>query len=123
MPFERARTDLVRGRVARRRRTKLAAREALLAARRAFDRVGAPSWVAQVDAELARLGLRRGDEHELTATELRIARLVAAGLSNREVAGAAYVTEKTVEAHLTRIYRKTGVRTRRELARLDFLRG
>ncbi|MFJ6671416.1 ATP-binding protein [Actinosynnema sp. NPDC091369] len=122
MPFERARTDLVRGRVARRRRTKLAAREALLAARRAFDRLGAPSWVAEVDAELARLGLRRGDEHELTATELRIARLVAAGLSNREVAGAAYVTEKTVEAHLTRIYRKTGVRTRRELARLAFLR-
>ncbi|MFE9751195.1 ATP-binding protein [Saccharothrix saharensis] len=122
MPFERARTDLVRGRVARRRRTKLVAREALLAARRVFDRVGAPSWVAEVDAELARLGLRRGDEHELTATELRIARLVAAGLSNREVAGAAYVTEKTVEAHLTRIYRKTGVRTRRELARLEFLR-
>ncbi|MEV8439723.1 LuxR family transcriptional regulator [Actinosynnema sp. NPDC051121] len=122
MPFERARTDLVRGRVARRRRRKLAAREAFLAARRGFDRVGAPSWVAEVDAELARLGLRRGDEHELTATELRIARLVAAGMSNREVAGAAYVTEKTVEAHLTRIYRKTGVRTRRELARLEFLR-
>ncbi|MCC8246216.1 helix-turn-helix transcriptional regulator [Saccharothrix luteola] len=122
MPFERARTDLVRGRVLRRRRLKLAAREAFLAARRAFDGLGAPSWVEEVDAELARLGLRRGDEHELTATELRIARLVAAGMSNREVAGAAYVTEKTVEAHLTRIYRKTGVRTRRELARLDFLR-
>jgi DNA-binding CsgD family transcriptional regulator len=122
MPFERARTDLVRGRVARRRRRKLAAREAFLAARQGFDRVGAPSWVAEVDAELARLGLRRGDEHELTAAELRIARLVAAGMSNREVAGAAYVTEKTVEAHLTRIYRKTGVRTRRELARLEFLR-
>ncbi|KOX20448.1 hypothetical protein ADK67_29470 [Saccharothrix sp. NRRL B-16348] len=122
MPFELARTDLVRGRVLRRRRLKLAAREALLAARRAFDGLGAPSWVEEVDAELARLGLRRGDEHELTATELRIARLVAAGLSNREVAGAAYVTEKTVEAHLTRIYRKTGVRTRRELARLEFLR-
>ncbi|QQQ79180.1 AAA family ATPase [Saccharothrix sp. 6-C] len=122
MPFERARTDLVRGRVLRRRRLKLAAREALLAAREVFDGLGAPSWVAEVDAELATLGLRRGDEHELTAAELRIARLVAAGMSNREVAGAAYVTEKTVEAHLTRIYRKAGVRTRRELARLDFLR-
>ncbi|MCE6998634.1 AAA family ATPase [Saccharothrix sp. S26] len=122
MPFERARTDLVRGRVLRRRRMKLAAREALLAARRAFDRLGAPSWVREVDGEVGRLGLRRGDEHELTATELRIARLVAAGMSNREVAGAAYVTEKTVEAHLTRIFRKTGVRTRRELARLAFLR-
>ncbi|WP_367128655.1 AAA family ATPase [Saccharothrix sp. HUAS TT1] len=126
MPFERARTDLVRGRVLRRRRVKLAAREPLLAARRAFDRLGAPSWADEADAELARLGLRRGDErgaeHELTASELRIARLVAAGMSNREVAGAAYVTAKTVEAHLTRIYRKTGVRTRRELARLDFLR-
>ncbi|MFD7660040.1 LuxR C-terminal-related transcriptional regulator [Actinosynnema sp. NPDC059797] len=121
MPFERARGDLVRGRVLRRRKEKLAAREALLAARRVFDRLGAPRWSARADTELGRLGLRRGDEHDLTATELHIARLVASGLSNREVAAAAYVSTKTVEAHLSRIYRKTGVRTRRELSRLEFL--
>ncbi|GAA1287650.1 LuxR family transcriptional regulator [Saccharothrix xinjiangensis] len=121
MPFEQARTDLVRGRVLRRRKEKLAAREALLAAKRVFDGLGAPRWSARADTELGRLGLRRGDEHDLTATELHIARLVASGLSNREVAAAAYVSTKTVEAHLSRVYRKTGVRTRRELARLEFL--
>ncbi|MCG8925509.1 LuxR family transcriptional regulator [Lentzea sp. CC55] len=122
MPFERARTDLVRGRVLRRRKEKLTAREALLAARHEFDRLGAPRWVGEADTELGRLGLRRDDEHGLTATELHVARLVAGGLSNREVAAAAYVTTKTVEAHLSRIYRKTGVRSRRELSRLEFLR-
>ncbi|MFI9811826.1 ATP-binding protein [Saccharothrix variisporea] len=122
MPFEQARTDLVRGRVLRRRKEKLAAREALLAARAEFDRLGASRWVGEADTELGRLGLRRDDEHGLTATELHVARLVAAGLSNREVAAAAYVTTKTVEAHLSRIYRKTGVRSRRELSRLAFLR-
>ncbi|HUQ56495.1 LuxR family transcriptional regulator [Lentzea sp.] len=123
MPFEQARTDLVRGRVLRRRKEKLAAREALLAARQEFDRLGARRWADEADAELARLGLRRDDEHGLTATELHIARLVAGGLSNREAAAAAYVTTKTVEAHLSRIYRKTGVRSRRELSRLGFLKG
>ncbi|QFZ20309.1 AAA family ATPase [Saccharothrix syringae] len=122
MPFEQARTDLVRGRVLRRRKEKLAAREVLLAAKRVFDGLGAHHWSGRVDTELGRLGLRRGDEHDLTATELHIARLVAAGLSNREVAAAAYVSTKTVEAHLSRIYRKTGVTGRRELARLEFLR-
>lgn len=122
MPFEQARTDLVRGRVLRRRKEKLAAREVLLAAGREFDRLGAPRWVEKTDTELRRLGLRRDDEHGLTAAELHIARLVASGLSNREVAAAAYVTAKTVEAHLSRIYRKTGVGSRRELARLEFLR-
>ncbi|MGZ3144460.1 ATP-binding protein [Lentzea chajnantorensis] len=122
MPFERARADLVRGRIMRRRKEKLLARELLLAARQEFERLGARRWAAEADTELSRLGLRRDDEHGLTATELHIARLVAGGLSNREAAAAAYVTTKTVEAHLSRIYRKTGVRTRRELSRLGFLR-
>ncbi|SDF42829.1 regulatory protein, luxR family [Lentzea fradiae] len=122
MPFDQARTGLVRGRVLRRCKEKLAAREVLLAARQEFDRLGAPRWVEEADTELGRLGLRRDDEHGLTVTELHVARLVAGGLSNREVAAAAYVTTKTVEAHLSRIYRKTGVRSRRELSRLEFLR-
>jgi DNA-binding CsgD family transcriptional regulator len=121
MPFVHARTLLVQGRLLRRRKEKLAARDALLAAQRTFDRLGARRWSDHAAAELHRLGLRRGPAHDLTPTEERIARLVASGMSNREVAAAAYVTPKTVEAHLGRIYRKLDVRTRRELAQLDFL--
>jgi DNA-binding CsgD family transcriptional regulator/tetratricopeptide (TPR) repeat protein len=124
MPFERARTLLALGRLRRRRKEKLAAREALLAARDAFDRLGAVAWAGQASDELGRLGLRRaaGVSAELTPMELRIAELVASGLSNRDVAAAAFVTAKTVEAHLSRIYRKLGVRGRRELTELG-LRG
>jgi DNA-binding CsgD family transcriptional regulator len=122
MPFARARTLLVQGRLRRRGKEKLAARDALLAATEIFDRLGARRWSGYAAAELQRLGLRRGPAHDLTPAEERIAQLVASGMSNREVAAAVYVTPKTVEAHLSRIYRKLDVRTRRELARLDFLR-
>ncbi|MBB6036893.1 helix-turn-helix transcriptional regulator [Phytomonospora endophytica] len=116
MPFLRARTMLVLGRLRRRGKRKLVAREALLAAREGFAELGAVAWIAMADDELDRLGLRRGTEHDLTPTEERIARLVNDGMSNREVAAALYVTPKTVEAHLSRIYRKLGVGTRKEMA-------
>jgi len=115
MPFLRARTLLVTGRLRRRGKRKLDARDALLAARRGFDELGAVAWTAMADDELDRLGLRRGTEHDLTPTEERIARLVSGGMSNREVGATLYVTPKTVEAHLSRIYRKLGVRTRKEM--------
>jgi DNA-binding CsgD family transcriptional regulator len=117
MPFELARVRLVEGRICRARRRKLAAREALTAARGLFTDVGAPAWAAQADAELRRCGLRRSSPAELTPTEDRVASLVAGGLTNREVAAIAYISVKTVEANLSRIYRKLGVRNRRELAR------
>ena len=53
----------------------------------------------------------------MTSSERRVAALVASGLTNREVAGQLFTTVSTVEAHLTRIYRKVGVRSRTELAR------
>ena len=66
----------------------------------------------------ARLGGRRvRDRDELTETERRIAELAADGRSNREIAGELFVSERTVEANLTRAYRKLGVRSRTELAR------
>ncbi len=79
--------------------------------------MGAEPWAAQARAELARVvpGRRAG---ELTATETRIAELVVLGRRNREIAGELFVSVATVEAHLTRIYRKLGVRSRTELARL-----
>ena len=59
-----------------------------------------------------------GDAAELTAHELRVAQLVAQGLTNRETAGALFVTAKTVEHHLRNVFRKLGVKRRTELARL-----
>jgi DNA-binding CsgD family transcriptional regulator len=77
-------------------------------------------------AELRRLGVRlstgagpRGERDELTEREREIAALVADGRSNKQVAAALFVSEKTVEHHLSRAYAKLGVRTRRELAELN----
>jgi DNA-binding CsgD family transcriptional regulator len=115
MPFERARTLLWQGRLLRRRKEKLQARVVLAEAEKIFADLGAPVWAERAAAELRRLGLQRGSVGELTPTEERIARLVASGLTNKEVAAAAFVTVKTVEANLSRIYRKLGIHSRREL--------
>jgi DNA-binding CsgD family transcriptional regulator len=116
MPFERARTLLWQGRLLRRRKEKLAARAVLSEAEQIFSGLGAPIWAKQAADELGRLGLHRGTIGELTPTEERIARLVATGMTNKEVAAATFVTVKTVEANLGRIYRKLGIHSRRELA-------
>ena len=58
---------------------------------------------------------RRRAPDELTATELRVAELAATGLTNREIAQAAFMSGKTVEAHLAHVYRKFGIRSRAEL--------
>jgi len=64
---------------------------------------------------LTRLGLRRAPRGELTATERRVAELAAGGLTNREVAVALFISPKTVEANLARVYRKLGIASRAEL--------
>jgi DNA-binding CsgD family transcriptional regulator len=69
------------------------------------------------DAELARIGGRTASRDELTGAERRVAELVAQVMSNREAAAALFVTVKTVEAALSRVYHKLGVRSRAELAR------
>lgn len=115
MPFEHARTLLAAGQIRRRRKEKRLAREALQHARQIFDDLQASLWSARAMAEIRRLGLRGGSSGELTPTEERVARLVADGLTNREVAAALHISEKTVEANLSRVYRKLGVRSRREL--------
>jgi DNA-binding CsgD family transcriptional regulator len=117
VPFERARTLLVHGQVLRRRREKRAAREALREAGETFERLGAALWAERVSAELDSLGLRRGSPDELTPAERRVVELVVAGHTNDEVAAALFLSRRTVEAHLWRIYRKVGVRSRTELAR------
>jgi DNA-binding CsgD family transcriptional regulator len=116
MPFERARTLLVLGEVRRRAKRKRAAREALEAARAAFDELGAPLWVEKARRELARIGGRTASGG-LTPTERRVAELVADGRSNKEVAAALFVSVRAVEANLSRIYAKLGISSRTELAR------
>jgi DNA-binding CsgD family transcriptional regulator len=117
MPFELARTLLIKGRVHRRRKEKRLAREELQQALRIFEHVGAPVWSAKVNAELARLGRQPTTTDELTETEQRVAELAASGRANREIAERAFLTTKAVEANLTRVYRKLGIRSRGGLAR------
>ena len=115
LPFENARNILLRGSLQRRLKQKRAAALSLSEAVEIFDRLGAPDWSRRARDELGRVGLRRGDPDELTETERRIAELAATGLTNREVAQAAFVSPKTVEANLARVYRKLGIRSRAEL--------
>jgi DNA-binding CsgD family transcriptional regulator/tetratricopeptide (TPR) repeat protein len=116
MPFERARTLLVQGQVLRRLKRKRDARTALEAARAIFERLGSDAWVSRVDEELRRVTVRRAPD-ELSATELRVAQLAAAGLSNPEIASQVFVSRKTVEANLARAFRKLGVSSRAQLGR------
>jgi DNA-binding NarL/FixJ family response regulator len=116
VPFERARTLLVFGRVLRRSRAKRRARDALEEAQSLFARLGAELWLQGTADELRRVAGRTPPEH-LTVTELRIAQLAANGRTNAEIATEAFVTIKTVEANLSRVYRKLGIRSRAQLAR------
>ena len=115
MPFELARTLMVKGVVERRARRRARAKAALEEALQTFERLGAVLWAQRAREELTRLGLRRAPRGELTATERRVAELAAGGLTNREVAVALFISPKTVEANLARVYRKLGIASRAEL--------
>jgi DNA-binding CsgD family transcriptional regulator len=117
IPFERARTLLAQGVALRQARRRRDARVALEEARGAFAALGAALWEERAAAELGRIGGRQAAVGELTPAEERVAALVAEGRTNKEVAAALFLTERTVEFHLTHAYRKLGVRSRAELAR------
>jgi DNA-binding CsgD family transcriptional regulator len=114
-PFEAARTRLALGQVYRRAGHKSLANETLEAAAGTFDELGVPRWAERARDEAVRIGLHPANSL-LTATERRVAELVAAGRSNQEAAAELFLSVKTVEANLTRIYRKLAVRSRTELA-------
>lgn len=119
--LELGRALVSRAHLERRRRRAAAARVALEEARDLFTGLHARSWVDQVQAELDPSPAAGPDEpllERLTDTEARIAREVAQGASNREISERIYVSVKTVEATLTRIYRKLDVRSRTQLAAL-----
>ncbi len=115
VPFERARTLIVLGALHRRAKHKAAARAALEEAVEILDGMGARLWAERARAELGRIGGRVAADG-LTPTERRVADLVAEGRSNKEVAGELFVSVRTVEANLTRVYAKLGIRSRSELA-------
>ena len=116
MPFEEARTRLLLGQMLRRTGHRTHARRELETARAMFLKLGTPIQERQARTELDSIGGRRRLEYELTPVEQRIADLVAAGQTNREVAAATFTSVRTVESHLGRIYRKLGIRSRTELA-------
>jgi DNA-binding CsgD family transcriptional regulator len=115
-PFEVARTRLALGTVQRRAKRWADARHSLEAARQAFERLGARLWTERTNEELARIPGRAPAGVGLTATEQRVAELVAEGRANKEVAATLFVSVKAVEANLSRVYAKLGVRSRGELA-------
>jgi DNA-binding CsgD family transcriptional regulator len=116
-PLERARTLLGLGSARRQARQKRPAREALEQALAIFDELGAPLWADKARLELGRISGRRPASDELSETEWRVAALAAEGRANKEIAAELYVSVRTVEAHLSRIYAKLGVRSRAALAR------
>lgn len=116
MPFELGRTLLLCGVLRRRMRRRAAARESLEQSLAIFEQVGSALWAAKARAEIARLGVRTEAQAGLTPVEQRIAALVADGRTNREIAAAMSLSEKTVEANLSRMYRKLGVKSRAGLA-------
>jgi DNA-binding CsgD family transcriptional regulator len=131
-PFERARTQLAYGERLRRDRRRADAREQLGEALDVFERLGAAGWAERARVELRATGGTAGGEadvaekeavaaaglDELTAHELQIARLVAYGMTNREVAAKLFLSPKTIEYHLSQIYRKLDLRSRTQLASL-----
>jgi DNA-binding CsgD family transcriptional regulator len=133
IPFEQGRTLLCAGEAMRRNRRPAAARVPLNRALAIFDNLGARPWAARTRAELAASGVK--DRRltvptnaamvlgELSPQELQVARIAARGQNNIEVAAALFVSRKTVEAHLTRVYRKLGIRSRTQLARLLLANG
>ncbi|MFL5929446.1 MAG: AAA family ATPase [Gaiellaceae bacterium] len=114
--FGRARALLALGAARRRERQKRAARESIAAALEGFEQLGAATWIEKARAELGRIGGRTRTVG-LTPAERRVATLVAEGRTNREVAAALLLGERTVETHLSHVYAKLGIRSRTELAR------
>lgn len=112
MPFERTRTLLLLGQIQRRRRLRETAVATFTEARTAFEEIGATLWAQRAQRELDRARGRRGAGVHLTAAEQRVAELAATGMTNREIASKLFISPKTVEQNLGRVYRKLGVKNR-----------
>src|SRR4051794_15381305 len=126
--FDRARTELLFGEHLRRTRRRVEARDHLDAALSEFERVGAAPWAERAHRELRASGqtARKRDPStvdQLTAQEVQIARFVARGATNREVAAQLFLSKRTVDYHLRRIFAKLAISSRNELATLELESG
>jgi DNA-binding CsgD family transcriptional regulator len=120
LPLELARTLAALADVERRRRRQAAARRASQEATQLCEEAGAAAWLGRIESRSRGGAEPRGrsdSAQTLTPSELRIATLAADGATNREIAAACYLSVKTVEASLSRVYRKLSVRSRTELAK------
>ena len=117
MPFEAARTQLLMGQLQRRLRQKDAASTTLGEALDTFENLGTPLWADRARAELARVTVGPRPTAGLTPSEQRVAELAGAGMTNRDVVAALFISPRTVAANLTRIYRKLDIHSRAELGR------
>ncbi len=124
LPYDRARINFAYGQTLRRAGRRRDADAVIRTARELYSSLGATSYVERCDRELKAGGLRAGDDDTgndrtastLTPQERAVATLVAAGHTNKEVAGELFLSVKTVQYHLTRVYSKFGIRSRSELA-------
>jgi DNA-binding CsgD family transcriptional regulator len=121
-PFETARTLLAYGSRLHRARRRVDGRKMLRAALETFEQLGAGPWIERTNAELRAAGaIRRdpvADPDELSAQEVRVAMAVAEGATNKQVAAGLFLSPKTIDFHLGRVYRKLGIHSRTELAAL-----
>jgi ATP/maltotriose-dependent transcriptional regulator MalT len=124
MPFERARTQLVLGQLQRRKRLKDASAVIFSDALQTFEQLETPLWADRARAELGRVNVDARRTVGLSSSERQVAELAASGMTNRNIAAAMYISPKTVESNLSRIYAKLGIRSRAELGqRIGQLKG
>jgi len=121
-PLQRARTDLLYGEWLRRERRRTDARVHLRAALAAARSLGAVPWAERAEAELRATGetARKRDVlaiEQLTPQELQIATLVTQGLTNKEIAAQLFLSPRTVDYHLRKVFTKLGIASRAELIR------
>jgi len=127
-PFDRARTELVFGESLRRAGRRHEARTHLRAALEAFERAGAASWSDRARTELRASGETARTRvpnaiDQLTPQELQVTRFVAEGATNKEVAAQLFLSPRTIDYHLRKIFTKLGITSRSELIRLSLVEG
>ena len=116
LPLDRGRTLLALGAAQRRAKRRREARGTLEEALALFEGLGAALWAERARGELKRISGRAASPGALTPAEERVAALVAEGKTNKEVAAALFLSDRTVEGHLAHVFGKLGIRHRAELA-------
>jgi DNA-binding CsgD family transcriptional regulator len=123
-PFDRARTELLYGEWLRRERRRVDARPHLRTALEVFERLAVPPWAERARSELRASGetARKRDpstRDQLTPREMQIAGLAAEGMTNPEIGAQLFLSPRTIDYHLRKVFAKLEIASRRDLARID----